>query len=88
MKIFFSYQHGSGQMRLRATTLSRRWVAGPGIKEVSIFVIEFSTFLGDSFSHVSVFEFPSFYLSMPLYISKNDTMFGCRSYVIVSNAKE
>ncbi|KAK4397165.1 protein transport protein SEC23 [Sesamum angolense] len=27
------YQHGSGQMRLRATTLSRRWVAGPGIKE-------------------------------------------------------
>ncbi|KAL6498713.1 Protein transport protein S23 C [Orobanche gracilis] len=27
------YQHGSGQMRLRATTLSRIWVAGPGIKE-------------------------------------------------------
>ncbi|KAK6919848.1 Zinc finger, Sec23/Sec24-type [Dillenia turbinata] len=24
------YQHSSGQMRLRATTLSRRWVAGPG----------------------------------------------------------
>ncbi|XP_059651740.1 protein transport protein SEC23 C [Cornus florida] len=24
------YQHNSGQMRLRATTLSRRWVAGPG----------------------------------------------------------
>ncbi|OWM64327.1 protein transport protein SEC23 [Punica granatum] len=24
------YQHGSGQMRLRVTTLSRRWVAGPG----------------------------------------------------------
>lgn len=27
------YQHGSGQMRLRATTLSRRWIAGPGSKE-------------------------------------------------------
>ncbi|XP_075476900.1 protein transport protein SEC23 C-like isoform X2 [Primulina tabacum] len=27
------YQHGSGQMRLRATTISRRWVAGPGSKE-------------------------------------------------------
>lgn len=27
------YQHSSGQMRLRATTLSRRWVAGPGIKD-------------------------------------------------------
>ncbi|BFG21345.1 hypothetical protein CerSpe_076190 [Prunus speciosa] len=25
------YQHSSGQMRLRVTTLSRRWVAGPGI---------------------------------------------------------
>ncbi|CAN6486897.1 unnamed protein product [Victoria cruziana] len=25
------YQHVSGQMRLRATTISRRWVAGPGI---------------------------------------------------------
>nr|DAD19315.1 TPA_asm: hypothetical protein HUJ06_020778 [Nelumbo nucifera] len=24
------YQHNNGQMRLRATTLSRRWVAGPG----------------------------------------------------------
>ncbi|KAI9182019.1 hypothetical protein LWI28_021161 [Acer negundo] len=24
------YQHNSGQMRLRVTTLSRRWVAGPG----------------------------------------------------------
>ncbi|XP_077234856.1 sec23/Sec24 protein transport family protein [Tasmannia lanceolata] len=24
------YQHSNGQMRLRATTLSRRWVAGPG----------------------------------------------------------
>ncbi|URE39765.1 Sec23/Sec24 beta-sandwich domain [Musa troglodytarum] len=24
------YQHSDGQMRLRATTLSRRWVAGPG----------------------------------------------------------
>lgn len=24
------YQHSSGQMRLRATTLSRRWVSGPG----------------------------------------------------------
>ncbi|GAA0157830.1 vesicle coat protein [Lithospermum erythrorhizon] len=24
------YQHSSGQMRLRSTTLSRRWVAGPG----------------------------------------------------------
>jgi protein transport protein SEC23 len=24
------YQHASGQMRLRVTTLSRRWVAGPG----------------------------------------------------------
>ncbi|XAR63334.1 hypothetical protein NMG60_11023240 [Bertholletia excelsa] len=24
------YQHGSGQMRLRSTTLSRRWVAGTG----------------------------------------------------------
>ncbi|XP_058225078.1 protein transport protein SEC23 C [Rhododendron vialii] len=24
------YQHSSGQMRLRTTTLSRRWVAGPG----------------------------------------------------------
>lgn len=24
------YQHSSGQMRLRVTTLSRRWVAGPG----------------------------------------------------------
>ncbi|XP_027113534.1 protein transport protein SEC23 [Coffea eugenioides] len=24
------YQHSSGQMRLRATTISRRWVAGPG----------------------------------------------------------
>ncbi|KAL2491402.1 Sec23/Sec24 protein transport family protein [Abeliophyllum distichum] len=27
------YQHGSGHMRLRATTLSRRWIAGPGSKE-------------------------------------------------------
>lgn len=27
------YQHGSGEMRLRATTISRRWVAGPGSKE-------------------------------------------------------
>ncbi|KAL1540031.1 Protein transport protein S23 C [Salvia divinorum] len=27
------YQHSNGQMRLRATTLSRRWVAGPGIKD-------------------------------------------------------
>lgn len=25
------YQHGNGQMRLRVTTLSRRWVSGPGI---------------------------------------------------------
>ncbi|XP_038681635.1 protein transport protein SEC23-like isoform X2 [Tripterygium wilfordii] len=24
------YQHNSGQMRLRVTTLSRRWIAGPG----------------------------------------------------------
>ncbi|KAJ9680324.1 hypothetical protein PVL29_019593 [Vitis rotundifolia] len=24
------YQHGNGQMRLRVTTLSRRWIAGPG----------------------------------------------------------
>eukprot|EP01018_Ginkgo_biloba_P005985 Gb_40586 [translate_table: standard] len=27
------YQHNSGQMRLRATTLSRRWVDGPGSVE-------------------------------------------------------
>ncbi|XP_052169845.1 protein transport protein SEC23-like [Diospyros lotus] len=27
------YQHTSGQMRLRVTTLSRRWVAGPGTKQ-------------------------------------------------------
>lgn len=27
------YQHSSGQMRLRATTISRRWVAGIGSKE-------------------------------------------------------
>ncbi|KAL8028440.1 hypothetical protein ABFX02_14G160200 [Erythranthe guttata] len=27
------YQHSNGQMRLRATTLSRRWVAGIGTKE-------------------------------------------------------
>ncbi|EPS65594.1 hypothetical protein M569_09173 [Genlisea aurea] len=27
------YQHSSGKMRFRVTTLSRRWVAGPGIKE-------------------------------------------------------
>ena len=30
-----SYQHSSGQMRLRATTISRRWVAGPGSVQVS-----------------------------------------------------
>ncbi|KAG7026073.1 SEC23 [Cucurbita argyrosperma subsp. argyrosperma] len=27
---FLTYQNSSGQMRLRVTTLSRRWVAGPG----------------------------------------------------------
>ncbi|KAK3015421.1 hypothetical protein RJ639_006539, partial [Escallonia herrerae] len=30
-QFYFHYQHSSGQMRLRATTFSRRWVAGPGI---------------------------------------------------------
>lgn len=30
-----SYQHHEGQMRLRATTLSRRWVAGSGGVQVS-----------------------------------------------------
>ncbi|TQE09039.1 hypothetical protein C1H46_005422 [Malus baccata] len=29
------YQHSSGQMRLRVTTLSRRWVAGPGSLQAS-----------------------------------------------------
>ncbi|KAG6748849.1 hypothetical protein POTOM_048785 [Populus tomentosa] len=29
------YQHSSGQMRLRVTTLSRRWVAGPGSAQAS-----------------------------------------------------
>ncbi|KAF7137583.1 hypothetical protein RHSIM_Rhsim07G0044000 [Rhododendron simsii] len=32
------YQHGSGQMRLRTTTLSRRWVAGPGSIQARNFV--------------------------------------------------
>ncbi|KAJ0053266.1 hypothetical protein Pint_00003 [Pistacia integerrima] len=33
------YQHNSGQMRLRVTTLSRRWVAGPGsIQASSVFL--------------------------------------------------
>ncbi|KAJ8442530.1 hypothetical protein Cgig2_026472 [Carnegiea gigantea] len=27
---FLTYQHNNGRMRLRVTTLSRRWVAGPG----------------------------------------------------------
>ncbi|KAI8545608.1 hypothetical protein RHMOL_Rhmol07G0052800 [Rhododendron molle] len=33
------YQHSSGQMRLRTTTLSRRWVAGPGSIQARKFVI-------------------------------------------------
>ncbi|CAK9144836.1 unnamed protein product [Ilex paraguariensis] len=33
------YQHSSGQMRLRATTLSRRWVAGTGSIQASLFVL-------------------------------------------------
>ncbi|KAF8412872.1 hypothetical protein HHK36_000844 [Tetracentron sinense] len=33
------YQHGSGQMRLRATTLSRRWVSGPGSIQASFFLV-------------------------------------------------
>ncbi|KAE9459914.1 hypothetical protein C3L33_08184, partial [Rhododendron williamsianum] len=32
------YQHSSGQMRLRTTTLSRRWVAGPGSIQARNFV--------------------------------------------------
>ena len=36
LQIFcFSYQHGNGQMRLRVTTLSRRWIAGPGSIQAS-----------------------------------------------------
>jgi hypothetical protein len=35
MVICYSYQHSSGQMRLRVTTLSRRWVAGPGSAQAS-----------------------------------------------------
>lgn len=31
----FSYQHGNGRMRLRVTTLSRRWIAGPGSIQAS-----------------------------------------------------
>lgn len=31
---FLSYQHRSGRMRLRITTLSRRWIAGPGSTQV------------------------------------------------------
>lgn len=31
-----SYQHKSGQMRLRVTTLSRRWVAGSGSIQASL----------------------------------------------------
>lgn len=30
----YSYQHNNGQMRLRVTTLSRRWVAGAGSIQV------------------------------------------------------
>lgn len=30
-----SYQHSDGNMRLRATTLSRKWVAGPGSNQAS-----------------------------------------------------
>ncbi|CAK7349249.1 unnamed protein product [Dovyalis caffra] len=33
------YQHSSGQMRLRVTTLSRRWVAGPGGTQASSAVL-------------------------------------------------
>ncbi|KVH97189.1 Gelsolin domain-containing protein [Cynara cardunculus var. scolymus] len=32
-----SYQHSNGQMRLRATTLSRRWVTGPEKIQASLF---------------------------------------------------
>uniref|UniRef100_A0A2N9F8U0 Protein transport protein SEC23 n=1 Tax=Fagus sylvatica TaxID=28930 RepID=A0A2N9F8U0_FAGSY len=32
------YQHNSGQMRLRVTTLLRRWVAGPGSNQASFAV--------------------------------------------------
>ena len=35
------YQHSSGQMRLRATTLSRRWVTGPGNIQASFFYLSF-----------------------------------------------
>lgn len=32
---FYSYQHSDGQMRLRVTTLSRRWVTGPADVQVN-----------------------------------------------------
>ncbi|RXH93216.1 hypothetical protein DVH24_013792 [Malus domestica] len=37
-QFYFHYQHSSGQMRLRVTTLSRRWVAGPGSLQASFSV--------------------------------------------------
>jgi hypothetical protein len=40
LQIFcFSYQHNGGQTRLRVTTLSRRWVAGPGSIQASFAVL-------------------------------------------------
>lgn len=41
---FFSYQNNSGQMRFRVTTLSRRWVAGPGSIQVSFRLLAFDSF--------------------------------------------
>ncbi|KAF6135801.1 hypothetical protein GIB67_028120 [Kingdonia uniflora] len=34
------YQHSDGEMRLRATTLSRRWVSGPGSIQASSYIIQ------------------------------------------------
>ena len=42
-----SYQNSSGQMRLRVTTLSRRWVAGPGSIQVSVCLPTCRLCLGD-----------------------------------------
>jgi len=39
IKICYSYQHSGGQMRLRVTTLSRRWVAGLGSAQASSAVL-------------------------------------------------
>ncbi|KAG6785312.1 hypothetical protein POTOM_011042 [Populus tomentosa] len=40
------YQHSGGQMRLRVTTLSRRWVAGPGSAQASSAVLLYDLIAG------------------------------------------